>query len=128
MSGASRRLYEGGLGLALALKRREVFRGLPGRTTCDLAGELPVAQIDDPVGGRRRGRIVRDHDDGVALLLVELAENLQHLATRLRVQVPGGLVCEHELRGEEQCARDRDALLLAARQLPREVVGPVAES
>ena len=45
----------------------------------------------------------------------------------LRVEVPGRLVGEQDRRVVDQRARDRDALLLPARQLVRMVVGAVAE-
>ncbi len=93
----------------------------------DLAGQLAVAQEDHAIGGRRGGGVVGDHDDRVALLLVELAEDAQHLAARLRVEVAGRLVGEHELGREKQGAGDRDPLLLAAGELGGEMVDAVAQ-
>ena len=47
---------------------------------------------------------------------------------RARVEVAGGLVGEHDLGLRDERARDRDALLLAARQLRRSVLEPVAQT
>ena len=45
----------------------------------------------------------------------------------LRVEVAGGLVGEHDARLGDERARDRDALLLSARQLVGHVAEPLAE-
>ena len=44
-------------------------------------------------------------------------EQVDDLAARRRVEVAGRLVGEHDARVDGECARDRDALLLAARQV-----------
>ncbi len=90
-------------------------------------GDLPVLQEDDPLRRRRRVGIVRDHHDRVALGAVELAEQVEDLGARARVEVAGGLVGEHELGLEQERAGDRDALLLAARELRGQVVAPRPE-
>ena len=50
------------------------------------------------------------------------------VGARVRVELAGRLVGEEEARVVRQRARDRDALLLAAGQLVRAVVGALAEA
>ncbi len=60
-------------------------------------------------------------------LAVDLVEDAQDELARLRVQRAGRLVAQEELGLLRHRARDRHALLLAAGELRREVVEPVAE-
>src|SRR5438874_241322 len=86
---------------------------------CGAAGLLDDAAVEerDRAGGEARvGRIVRDHDQGRARL-VELREELHHGLAVLAVEVSGGLVGEQDERIARHRARDRDALLLSAREL-----------
>ena len=62
--------------------------------------------------------IVRRHHDGGAAR-VDVSEQLEDTARRALVQVAGGLVSQEHRRLIDQCPRDGDALLLAARQLAR---------
>src|SRR5690606_39558002 len=71
--------------------------------------------------------IVGDHDHRVALL-VEPAQQVQHLLAAAAVEGAGRLVGEDHLAAVHQGARDRDPLLLAARELARAVAEPVAEA
>ena len=59
--------------------------------------------------------------------LVQPLEQVEHLRRRLRVEVAGRLVADQQRRVGRERARDRHALLLAARQLGRQVVELVAE-
>jgi hypothetical protein len=70
----------------------------------------------------RRARVVRDHHDRLAVARDRLAQQLEDLAARLRVEVAGRLVGEDDRRLRHERARDRDALLLAARELGRPVL------
>ena len=56
-----------------------------------------------------------------------MAEQLEDLAARLRVEVAGRLVGEDHRRARDERSRDRDPLLLAARELGGPVVKPVAQ-
>ena len=67
-----------------------------------------------------------DHHDGGALL-VQLGEQVHHLLAILGVEVAGGLVGEDELGVGDYGAGDGHALLLSARELLREVLGPVGD-
>ena len=66
--------------------------------------------------------------DGLAVALVERREEVEDLAGRLAVEVAGRLVAEEERRVVDDRARDADALLLAAGELRRVVVGAVGEA
>ena len=59
----------------------------------------------------------------VCSLAVQAVENLHHLVAHLAVEVPGRLIGEEDAGAANDRAGDRDALLLAARELGREVTG-----
>src|SRR5262245_12486208 len=65
--------------------------------------------------------LVRDQDDSLAVV-VESLKDRHDLFRRLRVEVAGRLVGQDQLRVVDQSPRDRDALLLAARELARMVI------
>src|SRR6266545_4234175 len=90
--------------------------------------DAAVRQEEDPVGNGRRRRVVRDHDGRLTVGLDRVAQKLEDLVTRLRVEVARRLVREHDRRPRNHCASDRDSLLLAARELGRPVRQPVGES
>ena len=60
------------------------------------------------------GRVVRHQDDREPVLAVELAEEIENLLARLRVEVAGRLIGDQERAAVDERAGDRDALLLAA--------------
>ncbi len=72
-------------------------------------------------------RVVRHHDDGLAVLAVERLQQVEDLVARLAIEVAGRLVAQQQRRVGDDGARDADALLLAARELARVVIGPLAE-
>ena len=88
--------------------------------------DVAVEEVDDAVGVARVALRVGDHHDGGALL-VELGEQVHHLLAVLAVEVAGGLVGEDELGVGDHGAGDGHTLLLSARQLLREVLGPVGD-
>src|SRR5258708_806533 len=59
---------------------------------------------------------------------MQAIEDGEHLLGAGGVEVAGRLVGEHHTRLTDECARDRDTLLLAARELVRMVVGAVCEA
>ncbi len=88
----------------------------------------PVEQPHDPLGLVGLLLIVRDHHDGGLVLAVERLEDAHDLVAHLRVEVAGRLVGEQDPRPADDRPGDGDALLLAARELRREVVHPRAEA
>ena len=90
--------------------------------------DLAVAELDDPRAVLGDVHFVRDQHDGDAALHVQLLEDVHDLDAGARVEVAGRLVRQQDRRLVDQRARDRDALLLAARQLVRVVVHALAEA
>ena len=84
--------------------------------------EHALLEVQRPLGARRGVRIVRHHDDGLAVLAVERLQQVEDLVAGLAIEVAGRLVAEQQRRIGDDRARDADALLLAARQLARIVV------
>src|SRR4051812_43024203 len=74
------------------------------------------------------GGIVRDHQDRLLEFGVELREEREDVVGALAIEIARGLVA-HEDRGVvHDRARDRDALLLTAGELAREVTHAVFEA
>ena len=90
--------------------------------------------LDDPAIHQRQHAIhaggdvgiVRDQQHGRAAFLTDLPQGIQHQLARLGVEVAGRFVGEDQRRVVRQRTGNRDTLLLAARQLGRTVVHPVA--
>ena len=78
-----------------------------------------IAEAPRRAGGE--GRVVGRDDDRRAALRREAREEVDHVGAGLRVEVAGRLVGEDHARLDDERARDRDALLLAARELRRQV-------
>src|SRR5437773_9123541 len=87
-----------------------------------LLDDATVEEMDAPVGVPRVARIVRHHADRGAGP-VQLAQEIHHRLAAARIEVPGRLVGEQDERFAGHRARHGDALLLAARELAREVLG-----
>ena len=83
--------------------------------------DAAVAQMDDPLGARRAVLRVRDHQHGRALAM-QCHEHLEHLGVVAAVEAARRLVGEDQRRVVDERPRDRDALLLTARELVREVL------
>jgi acyl-CoA thioesterase-1 len=73
-------------------------------------------------------RVVRDHHERRAPLTVEFLHQLDDRLAGDAVEVASRLVCEQDLRIIHEGARERDPLLLAAGQLRRIVVQPMAQA
>src|SRR5689334_21925344 len=91
-------------------------------------GQHALVEMQDGLRALGRVRIVRDHDDRLLVLLVQALEQLQDLLARFAIEVAGRFVRQQQRRIAHERARDGDALLLAARELTREVPEPVAEA
>ena len=109
-------------------QRQELHAPLP-RSGCFLLLRLhedALVQMEE--GGRPLGgpRVVRHHQDRLLCSRDEEAQQVQDLVRAATVEVAGGLVAEQEGRVGDDRPRDRDALLLPARELSREVLHAVA--
>ena len=89
--------------------------------------ETAVAQDQVALAVACDVELVRHHDDGDALF-VELLEHAHHLNGGLAVEIAGRFIREEDLGVVGECARDCDALLLAAGKLVGKMIGPVREA
>ena len=92
-----------------------------------LVDDAAVAQEDDSVGPRGVRGVVGHEDRRAAAVAVGAEEAHDGLAGH-RVERAGRLVGEEDLAAADQRPRDRDALLLAAREVVREAVGQRREA
>ena len=84
--------------------------------------------MHDAVGVGGGFRIVRDHDDGLSQLLVQLTQHLQHNFRIPGVQVAGGLIRQDDLGLVDDGASDGHALLFPAGKLGRAMAQAVAQT
>src|SRR5687767_14330094 len=89
--------------------------------TSSLLHELTRGEPQHPVAARGQRLVVRHEQERRAALAVQLEHEGDHLATRRRVEIPGGFVGEQKGRSRDEGARDRHALLLAPGKLLRVV-------
>src|SRR6266540_3824294 len=87
----------------------------------------PVPQLHPARQPRGDVAVVGDHHDGGAVG-VQLLQQHEHARARGLVEVAGRLVGEHDRRAGDQRPGDRDPLLLAAGELGRVMVEPVAQA
>src|ERR1700694_2240282 len=85
-------------------------------------------EVQRSLGTIGRMRIVRHHDDGLAVLAVERLKQVENSVAGLAIEVAGGLVAQEQRRIGHNRARDADALLLAARELPRIVLRAIGKA
>src|SRR3954464_3463582 len=81
-----------------------------------------VLDADDTVGKLLEAWVVGDNDDGAAARARELAEQLHHRQRGLRIERGGRLVADEDRRVAAERAGDRDALLLPAAEVGRQVM------
>ena len=86
-----------------------------------------VGQCDDPMCAAGEREVVRDEHKRGARLAVQVLHQLDHARPSLLVQVAGWLVREKDARPVGEGARERDPLLLAARELGGVVVEPTGQ-
>ena len=89
--------------------------------------DLAAAQPDHAVGHLGDGRVVRDQDDRLAQLLLQVDQQPQHALAGVEVERPGRLVAQQQLGVLGQRPGDGHALLLAAGKLRGEMVHPVLQ-
>ena len=87
-----------------------------------VVGELAFVQMDGAAGAGGGVGIVGDHDDGLALLLVEGLQQRQDFIAGLAVEIAGGFVAKQDGGVGDNGAGDADALLFAAGQGARVVL------
>ena len=75
-----------------------------------------------------RREIVGDRHHGLAVLVDQFAQHLEHLLAGLGIERAGRLVGEDDRRLVGERARHRDALALAAGQLVRPLVHVIGEA
>ena len=109
--------------------RRQTFFQMSGRNFMTLAVSRQDAfvEVQRAPGALGGVRIVRDHDDRLAVIAVERLQQVEDLVAGLAIEIAGRLVAEQQRRVGHDRARDADALLLAAGQLPRIVPRAVGE-
>ena len=88
----------------------------------------PLSRCSVRVRALGRARIVRHHDDGLAVLAVERLQQVEDLVAGLAIEVARRLVAQQQRRIGDDRAGDADALLLAARQLTRIVLRAIGEA
>ena len=107
------------------LRSRTVIEILRGAFLDDAA----LAHHRDPVGHRHRFLlIVRDVDRRDREAALQLANFRAHLHPQLGVEIGQRLVEQQHARSDDDGARERDALLLAARQLAGELMLVAAQA
>ena len=103
----------------------------PGRACFALGMHVddPAAHhADDPIGHSGDRSVVGDDRRRRVQLPVDALQDLEHQLAGLVVERTGRLVAEQDVRPFRDGARDRDALLLAARQLRREMIQTIAQA
>ena len=81
------------------------------------ANDLAIAHVEDSACNRSGLRVVRNHEGGLAKLLVGAHKHAEHCVGVLCIKVAGWLVGKHDGRPRNQGAGDGNTLLLAAAQL-----------
>src|SRR2546430_14221263 len=82
----------------------------------------------DPVAEPENTGVVRDHEDAAVRAHGRVLGELEDARARLAVEGRGRLIAHDQPWTRHERARDRDALLLAARELSRERVGAFPEA
>lgn len=73
-------------------------------------------------------RIVRRDYDGDTELPAKVSDEIEHVRACGRIEVSRWFVGDEECRFRNECAGDRDALLLSARELVWAMVEPVGKA
>jgi len=81
-----------------------------------------VSHADDALGRGGDLRAVGDDDEGQALLLTEVVEELEDLVLAPAIEITGRLVGQEDFRVIDQRPRDGDALLLPSGKLRRQTM------
>jgi len=92
-----------------------------------VARDAAIDHLQVTVGTRAERGVVRHHQQGDAAIALEGFEDFDDLRAGRRVEIAGRLVGEQQRRLHDHCARDGDALALAAGQLGRPVRGAIGQ-
>ena len=108
--------------------RRQMFFQTSGRNfmTWSLR-QHAFLEMERAPGALGRVRVVRHHDDGLAVVAVERLQQVENLVAGLAIEIARGLVAQQQRRIGDDGARDADALLLAAGELTRIVLGAIGQ-
>ena len=90
-------------------------------------GEQAIPHDRGPLGPPGHRGVVGDDDEREATLAPQLFQERHNLVARTFVEVAGGLVREEHSWSLDQGPRDSNPLLLAARQLGRQMPGPLVQ-
>jgi hypothetical protein len=89
--------------------------------------QAALLEVDRALRTHGGVRVVRHHDDGLAMLAIERLEKIEDLVPRLAVEIAGGLIAQQQRRIRDNGASDADALLLSTRQLAWPMPGAVVQ-
>ena len=93
----------------------------------DLRGDdSPVFHRDHPIGDVSDADVMGDHQDRAAFLASQSHQDLNHLTPGLAIEGRRRLVGEHQFRAAGESPRDRNPLLLSAREMGGISVRPAA--
>ena len=87
----------------------------------DVGVDLAVEQVNDTGSVSGQGRVVSDHDDGVAFFMNGF-KDFHDIVGGARVEVAGWFVGEDDFGAANDGAGDGNVLLLAARKLMGEII------
>ena len=106
--------------------RRQTFFQMSGRNFMRhrLPGQDALVEVQRAPRALGGVRIVGHHDDRLAVLAIERLQQVEDLVAGLAIEVAGRLVAEQQRRVGDDGARNADALLLSAGELPRIVPAP----
>ncbi len=76
--------------------------------------ENALVEMQRPLGAFSSARVVRDHDDGLAVLGVERLEQFENFITRSPIEIASRFVAQQQRRIGDDRTGNADALLLAA--------------
>ena len=88
-----------------------------GSSSDTLVADSAVADVDDPVRAVCRSGIVADDERRASLLAGQLGDQVEYFACGGRVELTRRLVGDQQVRAACERSTERDALLLAAREL-----------
>ena len=89
---------------------------------------LAVTHVQDAMSVGGGFGIVRDHDDGLAEILIELAEQAEDSFGTFGIEVAGGFIGQDDFWLADDGASERHALLFAAGKLRRLVLQAAAQA